>query len=87
MDNNIWPLFVHPDHDNRGIGRQLNDTMLNWYFDQTQKTVWLRTAPGTRAEAFYRKAGWVEVGIHGKGEIKFETSFDNWKSAEWSSYL
>jgi hypothetical protein len=22
--------------------------------------------------------GWKEVGVHGKGEIKFEMSFENW---------
>ena len=77
-ENNIWALFVHPDFDRRGAGRQLHDVMLKWYFTKTTDTVWLGTAPGTRAEGFYRKAGWNEVGIYGKGEIKFEMSFDNW---------
>ena len=78
-DHNIWALFVRPGFDKQGIGRQLHDVMLNWYFEQTQETVWLGTAPGTRAEAFYRKAGWKETGIHGKGEIKFEMSYRNWR--------
>ncbi len=29
---------------------------------------------------FYRKAGWTEVGIYGKGEIKFEMTYDDWKT-------
>jgi hypothetical protein len=37
-----------------------------------KENVWLSTSPGTRAEQFYRKAGWKETGIYGKGEIKFE---------------
>ena len=78
-ENNIWALFVHPDYDKQGIGRQLHDLMLNWYFKQTTKNVWLGTEPGTRAETFYRKSGWKEIGIHGKGEIKFEMTFENWK--------
>ena len=53
--------------------------MLAWYFSQTKETVWLGTAPCTRAEKFYRKAGWKEVGKHGKGEIKFEMSFNDWR--------
>lgn len=53
--------------------------MLKWYFSQTDKTVWLSTSPNTRAEKFYRNAGWREVGVYGKGEIKFEMS-----SAEWN---
>ena len=78
-ENNIWALFVHPNFDKHGIGRKLHDLMMEWYFGQTQKSVWLGTAPNTRAESFYRKAGWQEIGTHGKGEIKFEMTFDNWK--------
>ncbi len=77
-DNNIWALFLRPEFEKQGIGRQLHDTMLNWYFDQTSKPVWLGTSPNTRAELFYRKAGWKEIGIHGDGEIKFEMTFENW---------
>jgi GNAT superfamily N-acetyltransferase len=77
-DNNIWALFIQPGFDKQGIGRKLHDVMLNWYFSQTKDTVWLGTAPGTRAELFYRKSGWKEIGMHGKGEIKFEMTFDNW---------
>lgn len=77
-DHNIWALFVHPDFDRQGIGRKLHDTMLDWYFSQTQATVWLGTAPHTRAEVFYRIAGWKETGTHGKGEIKFEMTYNNW---------
>lgn len=79
VDHNIWALFVHPDFDKRGIGKQLHDIMLDWYFNQTQQSVWLGTAPGTRAEAFYRRAGWKEIGLHGKGEIKFEMTFEKWR--------
>jgi len=63
-----------------GIGKRLHDDMLDWYFAQTSTTIWLGTAPATRAEKFYRKAGWQEVGIHGKGEIKFEMTAADWKS-------
>jgi GNAT superfamily N-acetyltransferase len=78
QDHNVWALFVHPDHDRKGIGRRLHDDMIDWYFTQTNTTIWLGTAPGTRAEAFYRKAGWKETGMHGK-EIKFEMSAEQWE--------
>ncbi len=78
-DNNIWALFVHPEHEGKGIGKNLHDVMVDWYFEQAATTVWLGTAPGTRAEKFYRAAGWKEVGMHGKGEIKFEISLEDWK--------
>lgn len=80
VDHNVWALFVHPDHDKKGIGKRLHDVMMDWYFSMTRNTVWLGTAPGTRAESFYRKAGWREVGLHGKGEIKFEMSYSEWQS-------
>lgn len=79
--NNIWALFVKPDYEKSGIGRKLHEMMLDWYFIHTHKTVWLSTAPNSRAEAFYRTAGWREVGVHGKGEIKFEMSFNEWKTS------
>src|SRR5450631_4247159 len=74
-DNNIWALFLKPEFEKRGIGKQLHDIMLDWYFKQTTNNVWLGTSPNTRAEMFYRKAGWTEIGTHGKGEIKFEMNF------------
>ncbi|KGO94804.1 GNAT family N-acetyltransferase [Flavobacterium subsaxonicum] len=77
-ENNIWALFVQPGFDKQGIGRKLHDVMLNWYFAQTKEKVWLGTSPNTRAELFYRKSGWKEIGTHGKGETKFEMTFDNW---------
>lgn len=76
--NNIWALFVMPGFEKQGIGRQLHRIMLNWYFMQTKLPVWLGTAPNTRAEYFYRKAGWKETGIHGNGEIKFEMTYESW---------
>ena len=69
MDHNVWALFVEPPFEGRGIGKRLHNDMLDWYFSHTDKTIWLGTAPSTRAESFYRKAGWKEVGVHGKGEI------------------
>jgi len=78
VDHNVWALFVQPGYDKMGIGRKLHDEMINWYFSQTAETIWLGTAPNTRAESFYRKSGWRETGTHGKGEIKFEMTADDW---------
>ncbi len=78
-ENNIWALFLQPEYVGRRIGKTLHDMMLSWYFSITKQNVWLGTAPGTRAEIFYRKNGWKEIGIHGKGEIKFEMTYNDWK--------
>jgi GNAT superfamily N-acetyltransferase len=80
QDHNIWALFVHPDNEASGIGKRLHQLMLDWYFTETKDTVWLGTAPNSRAEKFYRMQGWREVGMHGKAEIKFEMSYEEWKA-------
>ena len=36
----------------------------------------ISTSPNSRAETFYRKSRRTEIGDHGKGEIKFEMTFD-----------
>lgn len=77
--HNIWALFLDPKFEKKGIGQQLHKTMLDWYFTQTKEKVWLGTAFNTRAEQFYRKAGWTEVGTNGTEEIKFEMTYDDWK--------
>ena len=80
QDNNIWALFIQPEYEGKGIGKKLHDDMLDWYFNQNKETVWLGTTPRTRAESFYRKAGWRETGTHGKEELRFEMTVSEWKS-------
>ena len=79
-ENNIWALFIDPKFEKNGIGQKLHKIMLDWYFLQTKDTVWLGTDINTRAVKFYRKAGWTEVGLNGSVEMKFEMSYENWKS-------
>lgn len=71
-EHNVWALFVRPEWEGRGIGKELHRLMLDWYFLHSNETLWLSTAPRSRAEGFYRKAGWREAGTYGKGEIRFE---------------
>jgi GNAT superfamily N-acetyltransferase len=79
-EENIWALFILPEHEGKGIGRQLQRIMLDWYFKQDKTSVWLGTSPNTRAESFYRKAGWRETGKRANGELRFELTSDEWKS-------
>ncbi|HEX8574890.1 MAG TPA: GNAT family N-acetyltransferase [Flavobacterium sp.] len=72
QDENIWALFVKPEFEGQGIGKHLQQIMLQWYFAQGKIYVWLGTAPNTRAALFYRKSGWTENGTNGPNEIKFE---------------
>lgn len=71
-NGNIWALFVDPEHERRGYGRQLHNEMIAWLASQGVKDLWLTTEPGTRAERFYQRAGWKRIGVAEKGEIRFE---------------
>ena len=78
--NNVWALFVAPKFEDQGIGKQLHNMMLNWYFQQTKTPVWLSTAPDTRAERFYKFSEWTEAGTTEKGEVKFEMTAEKWQN-------
>jgi GNAT superfamily N-acetyltransferase len=69
---NIWALFVHPNHERRGYGRLLHDTMVEWLYSRGLERLWLTTEPGTRAQRFYEAAGWERVGLTDRGELRFE---------------
>jgi GNAT superfamily N-acetyltransferase len=69
---NIWALFVDPDCEGRGYGRQLHDAMIAWLWSRGLRRLWLSTEPGTRAERFYLAAGWQRSETLPSGEILFE---------------
>jgi GNAT superfamily N-acetyltransferase len=79
---NVWALFVRPEYEGHGIGRRLQELMLDWYFSETQDKIWLSTEPGSRAEAFYRTSGWIPAGKHGEKEVRFELTFRDWQEAK-----
>jgi GNAT superfamily N-acetyltransferase len=66
---NIWALFVHPDHEGRGHGRALHAQMVDWLWSLGLGRLWLTTAPGSRAEGFYRSLGWHPQGNAG-GDVR-----------------
>ncbi len=71
--SNVWALFVAPEYEKRGLGRALHDAMMGWFLAQAGVSrVWLTTDPGTRAETFYRRAGWRACGLDTAGELRFE---------------
>ena len=74
---NLWALFVAPEHEGTGIGRALNEVMLVRYFQRCDR-LRLSTDPDTRAAEFYRKAGYIETGETANGrEIIFAISRSN----------
>jgi ribosomal protein S18 acetylase RimI-like enzyme len=70
--SNVWALFVSPQHERRGIGRSLLDQLVRVFREEGLVVVWLSTDPGTRAERFYRAAGWTATGLTDSGERRFE---------------
>ena len=79
VENNVWALFLLPEFEGKGIGKKLLQLMLDEYFSKTKETIWLSTEANSRAEIFYKKQGWKNAGLHGN-EVKFEMSFEDWKS-------
>jgi len=72
MTGNIWALFVRPEDEGRGYGRQLHDTMVDWLWAAGLERLWLTTEPGTRAQRFYEAAGWRLTGPTDRGEHWYE---------------
>jgi GNAT superfamily N-acetyltransferase len=78
IDHNIWALFVEPEFENQGIGKELQRLMLDWYFSQTTTPAHLETSGNTRAEGFYLKNGWTQIEHLSDGNIKFLMTYDSW---------
>ena len=79
VENNVWALFLLLEFEGKGIGKKIHQLMLDEYFSKTKETIWLSTEANSRAETFYKKQGWKNAGLHGN-EVKFEMSFEDWKS-------
>jgi GNAT superfamily N-acetyltransferase len=69
-DGNIWALFVDPSREGQGCGSRLHDAMVSWLFAQGLGRLWLCTEPGTRAERFYQRKGWLPDPPHPQGEVR-----------------
>lgn len=70
-NGNIWALFVDAAHERRGIGRALFERACDILINAGCPRMWLTTWPGTRAERFYRAAGWRVTGTD-DGNLIFE---------------
>jgi len=70
-DGSIWALFVDPAHERRGIGRALFERACAVLWQAGYTRLWLTTDRGTRAETFYRAAGWKVTATRGN-ELVFE---------------
>ena len=70
-DGSIWALFVDEAFEGRGIARALFERACNVLDTAGCSRIWLTTSPHTRADRFYRKAGWHVTGNQ-DGNLVFE---------------
>jgi GNAT superfamily N-acetyltransferase len=77
---NLWALFVEQGFEGQGMGRPLHDAAVQWLFHNGAAEIWLTTGPGTRAERFYRSAGWRFAGMDA-GESRFEMDRETWSAS------
>jgi GNAT superfamily N-acetyltransferase len=70
-NGNIVALFVEEGYERRGIGRALFERACAVLVAAGCPRLWLTTWPGTRAERFYRAAGWRVTG-EDDGNLVFE---------------
>ncbi len=68
-DGQIFALFTRPGHEGRGHGSRLLGEALDWLIAHGHAAAWLTTAPGTRAERFYRLKGWQPDGQTAEGDV------------------
>ena len=66
----IFALFVRPGHERLGLGSQLLTLAVQWLWDNGAESIWLTTAPNTRAAKFYANRGWTKVGVEPNGDVR-----------------
>lgn len=67
-DGSVYALFVHPEHEGKGVGARLMAPLIAALQRAGHETLTLSTERGTRAFAFYARRGWVECGSNEVGE-------------------
>jgi GNAT superfamily N-acetyltransferase len=70
-DGSIWALFVDPAYEGRGIGQALILAACRSIAAAGHRSAKLSTEPGTRAERFYLRNGWLSGGYTERGEAIF----------------
>jgi GNAT superfamily N-acetyltransferase len=71
-DGSIFALFVDPTFEGQGIGQALILAASRSLAAAGHRIAKLSTDPGTRAERFYLRNGWLAKGIDTRGEMIFE---------------
>lgn len=67
-EKSVWALFVDPAFEGIGLGKLLLTKLVDQARAAGISSLSLVTTPGTRAEAFYLRNGWQDVGLTNDGE-------------------
>lgn len=70
-DGSIWALFVLPECEGCGAGRQLLQLAVDWLFARGWAEIKLGTAAGTRADRLYAAQGWQRQGMRNAVEVEY----------------
>lgn len=70
-DNSIWALFVLPEFEGRGLGKNLLTLATGWLFQRGADHIKLGTQPNTRADRFYGLQAWVRGEMKNHSEVNY----------------
>ena len=76
-EKTIFGIFVRPQFEDRGIGKQLMQAVESWFLSHEVTEIWLLTGddPNLRAYGFYLHLGWVPIGQELEGDFAGEMKF------------
>ncbi|MBC3872068.1 GNAT family N-acetyltransferase [Undibacterium sp. LX15W] len=70
-DHSIWALFVDPNFEGLGAGKELLRLSSQWLFENGATSVKLGTSVNSRAERFYLAQGWIRGEMKTASEVSF----------------
>lgn len=70
-DYSIWALFVDPDFEGLGAGKELLRLATQWLFEKGATSIQLGTSVNSRAERFYLAQGWIRGEMKSESEVSF----------------
>ncbi|HWO36094.1 MAG TPA: GNAT family N-acetyltransferase [Candidatus Acidoferrum sp.] len=86
VTGSIFALFVDPSHQGHGFGRRLHDTVVEWLWSRGLDRIWLNTQPGTQAQLFYERLGWLCRGTAESGQLRLELLKSNPTSSSTETF-